>query len=113
MVTSFSFTRGGSENLWTVNGLPQCIEVSVTITDVYPTMCISTNSVLFSQNVSLQNMITNLSGLETMRYNFIPSLRANFARKISAFTTLGRTVSDTAKDSIYTVGEALSEYFAG
>ena len=109
LITSFSFTRGGSEQLWTAQGLPQCIDVSVSLSDVYPTLSVATNSVLNSMNIGMQNLIMNLSGLEQMKMNIVPALRANMARKITAFTGIPKTLGGMAKDSVYAVFEALFE----
>ena len=106
MVTSFSFTRGGSEDLWTDDGLPQCIDVSMSISDVYTALCLPLNSVLYSQNLGMQTLITNMANLEFMRFNFKECIRANFARKIQSFTGIAGQVSGMTKDSIYGVLES-------
>ena len=36
LISDISWTKGGSQNLWTKDGLPRAIDVSLSISDLYP-----------------------------------------------------------------------------
>ena len=37
-VTGMTINKGGSDNLWTIDGLPQAVEVTLDVIDMYPTL---------------------------------------------------------------------------
>lgn len=61
--TSFSFSRGGSEKLYTKNGLPRVIEVTMQVKDLYPTLMLSKNYKALYTNPSLAVFLDNMAGL--------------------------------------------------
>ena len=61
--TDFSFTKGGSENLWTADGLPRQIDVNMQIKDLYPVIAASRNSDSLFFNVGMGTFLDNLAGI--------------------------------------------------
>ena len=66
LISSFSFTKGGSQNLWTKDGLPRSIEVSITISDLYPYLSMVSDYASLSSNPSYAVFLDNMSGLMVM-----------------------------------------------
>ena len=65
--TDFSFVKGGSENLWTVDGLPRQIDVTMAIRDLYPVLSASKNSESLYFNIGLSTFLDNLAGVSIFR----------------------------------------------
>ena len=61
--TGFDFVKGGSENLWTVDGLPRAIDVTMQVKDLYPTLMASHNNKSLYLNVGLGTFLDNLAGI--------------------------------------------------
>jgi hypothetical protein len=61
--TDFSFTKGGSENLWTVDGLPRQIDVTMSIKDLYPVLTASKNNQSMYFNIGMGTFLDNLAGI--------------------------------------------------
>ena len=61
--TSLTFTKGGSEGLWTADGLPRVIEVTMAIDDLYPALTASHNVGSLKTNIGLMTFLDNLSGI--------------------------------------------------
>jgi len=100
MITNFTFVRGGSEGLWSPNGYPLCIDVTLTLTDMYPTLCASSNIALLRQNMGLSSFLDNMAGLNVMRANVGKHLGASMASKLAAFTGIPDAVHSRVRNSI-------------
>ena len=92
MITNFTFVRGGSEGLWAPNGYPLCIDVTMTITDMYPTLCAASNMALLRQNIGLSSFLDNMAGLNVMRANIGDHLGASMVSKMASFTGISSSV---------------------
>lgn len=80
--TDFSFTKGGSENLWTVDGLPRQIDVNMSVKDLYPVLVASKNAEAMYFNVGMGTFLDNLAGISIFKSSsgeadFLTRLRAN------------------------------------
>jgi hypothetical protein len=62
-ITSLSYKKGGSEDMWSIDGLPMVIECNITITDMYPVMMQTRNSSLLGSNPALHGFLMNMSGV--------------------------------------------------
>jgi hypothetical protein len=100
MVTSFSFTKGGYERLFTAAGLPQVIDAQISIEDIYSGLALSTYAYMHSQNIGMKQMIQNMAGLEYNRINFMPNLRARASQIITPFLNFPGNVADIFKDKL-------------
>lgn len=67
--TDFSFVKGGSENLWTVDGLPRQIDVTMTVKDLYPVMAASHNNRSMFFNVGMGTFLDNLAAVTLFQSN--------------------------------------------
>jgi hypothetical protein len=65
--TDFSFTKGGSENLWTADGLPRQIDVNMTVKDLYPVLTASKNNESLYFNCGMGTFLDNLAGISLFR----------------------------------------------
>jgi len=83
--TSFSFTRGGSEKLFTKSGLPRIIEVSMQVKDLYPTLMLSKNFKALYTNPSLALFLDNMAGLSL----------SQSAKNLSIFNSIEQRLDST------------------
>lgn len=63
LISSFTFTKGGSSNLWTKDGLPRSIECSITISDLYPYLSMTKRLSFLSANPSYTVFLDNMAGM--------------------------------------------------
>ena len=80
--TDFSFTKGGPDNLWTVDGLPRQIDVNMSVKDLYPVLVASKNAEAMYFNVGMGTFLDNLAGISLFKSDmgkadFLTRLRAN------------------------------------
>lgn len=71
VVTSMSITRG-DESMWTVDGFPRSIKISMSITDLYPSLIATKNPRKMKYNIGLTSFIETMSGL---RYDQIDEIK--------------------------------------
>lgn len=65
VVTSITFTRGGNDNLWTIDNLPTEITVQVTVKDLYSALPITKKFGMMSYNIGLSSFIDCLAGIRS------------------------------------------------
>jgi hypothetical protein len=65
--TDFSFVKGGSENLWTVDNLPRQIDVTMSVKDLYPVLTASKNTKSLYYNIGMSTFLDNLAGISLFR----------------------------------------------
>jgi hypothetical protein len=98
--TDFSFVKGGSENLWTIDGLPRAIDVTLQVKDLYPTLAASHNSRSLFLNVGLSTFLDNMVGISLNRAGNkadpITMLRYSLNRTLS----IARNLPDVALSSL-------------
>jgi len=63
LISSFTWTKGGSNNLWTKDGLPRSIDVTITITDLYPYLSMTKRYSFLSSNPSYTVFLDNMAGM--------------------------------------------------
>ena len=65
MITDMQINKSVSEQSWTVDGMPNEIDVSFTIADLYSDLSMSPqqNPILFLQNTSLIEYLANTCGM--------------------------------------------------
>jgi hypothetical protein len=96
--TGFSFIKGGSDNLWTADGLPRQIDVNMQVQDLYPTLTASNNNKSLYFNIGLGTFLDNLAGTTMYASNdgrgdVVQSLR----QKLNSVITQGRMMPSEAK----------------
>lgn len=65
VVTSIQFTKGGNDNLWTIDNLPQEIEVNLNIKDLYPTLAATKKPGMLAYNLGLASFLDTMAGIRT------------------------------------------------
>lgn len=63
MITGFTFTRGGSNEMWTKDGLPLAISGNFSIVDLYPFLSMSKRLSYLSANPNYSVFLNNMAGL--------------------------------------------------
>jgi len=108
IASSFTFVKGGSEQLWASNGLPLCIDVTMSVTDLYPVLSAASNMALLRQNIGLVNTLSNLAGLNVAKANIKEQLSGAIMGKVGLFTgavssakTVGRNSLENLMESIF------------
>ena len=66
LITDFTWTRGGSQNLWTKDGLPRAISGSFTISDLYPFLAMTKRFSFLSANPNYTILLDNLAGFHAV-----------------------------------------------
>lgn len=114
VITALSITKGGSENLWTVNGLPRCIEVTASIMDLYPTMNMVRTTGMLRYNSNFSAYLENLAGIRT---DSMTTLGSEFKwwinRKLSNNTVINlpNKVKNFVSDKLYDTQKSISDIF--
>jgi len=63
VITSINWNKGGSDGLFTKDGLPLAMDVSINIKDLYPIFPIPGNWVMLRHNTGMHGFLDNLAGL--------------------------------------------------
>ena len=66
MISDFTFTRGGSGDIWTKDGLPRAISGSFTILDLYPYLAMTKRLSFLSANPNYTVFLDSLTGLHAV-----------------------------------------------
>ena len=66
LISDITWTKGGAGNLWTKDGLPRAIDVTVTLTDLYEYLAMSKRMSFLSANPSYTVFLDNMAGLCTV-----------------------------------------------
>jgi hypothetical protein len=94
---SLSFVKGGSDHLWTKDGLPRQIDVTMSVKDLYPTLASSHNNKSLYLNVGMGTFLDNLAAINlfdsSQGLNPLTILQTNLQSAI----TMGRTKPDRLK----------------
>jgi hypothetical protein len=101
--TDFSFTKGGSENLWTVDGLPRQIDVNMSVRDLYPVLTASKNAESLYFNVGMGTFLDNLGGIALYKTkngqgDLITRMKAGAYNKINQIRGTGDRWQAQAQD---------------
>jgi hypothetical protein len=111
MITSFSFVRGGSDGMWNENGLPMCIEVTMSVTDMYPALMVATNIALLRNNIGLSTFLDNMCGLAVMKANIRANIRGSIASKIAMFAGIEGAMGTYATDVLSRTMSSITKVF--
>lgn len=66
IISDFTFTRGGNNDLWTKDGLPRAISGSFTIQDLYPYLAMTKRISFLSANPNYTVFLNSLTGLHAI-----------------------------------------------
>lgn len=73
VVSSITFTKGGNDDLWTKDGLPQEIEVNLNIKDLYPSLVATKSYGVLSYNLGLASFLDTMAGIRMDQLNLFLS----------------------------------------
>ena len=85
MISSMSFTKGTSQELWSTKGFPLGIDVTINIVDMYPSLSCPVNDSLLKQNIGMSTMLQTMSGLSLMQANIGANMKAFWQGKVLPF----------------------------
>lgn len=83
VIQSMTIEKGGDDKMWTVDGLPQELNVTLTMQDMYSTMSMTKNSSLMAFNLGLQSYLDCMAGLRTDKLIQLVKVEGWFKGKIS------------------------------
>lgn len=66
MISDMSWTKGGSNNLWTKDGLPRSISGNFSILDLYPFLSMTKRYSFLSSNPNYTSFLDNMAGLHAV-----------------------------------------------
>ena len=69
VITSMSINKGGTDNLWTIDGLPRLMEVTIDIQDLYPMIKQLSKISMKKYNRGLCNYLENMAGVRAEDLN--------------------------------------------
>lgn len=114
VITSLSIVKGGSENLWTLDGLPRSIEVTMSVMDLYPSMNMVRDTKMLRYNTNLSTYLENLAGIRTDSLQDIDDeLKSWLNRKLSNswIKSLDDNIENAIGDFLYGAQEAIKDIF--
>lgn len=89
-ISDLSITKGGSENLWTIDNYPRQIDVSLTLTDLYPAMMMTKRLSYLHTNPAFMSFLDGYAGLNTRNELLDPDSEASL---VDYFQQLNNRVS--------------------
>ena len=113
VINSLTFTKGGSDDLWTTDNLPQCIEVSASVTELYPQLVGTKNYGNLAYNLGMSNFLQNMVGLRPDNLNYLLESKALVNRLISnsPLFNVGSNISNKVGDMLYELTSTTSAMF--
>ena len=106
VVTSMTFTKGGTDNLWNIDGLPQEIEVQLNIKDLYPTMAMTKRTGMLSYNLGLASFLDTMAGIRMDQLNTVLRGKAFIKTRLTAKNKTFN--SDFLSDCGYNIQQKIS-----
>jgi len=87
VIQNISWRKGGSDNLFTSDGLPLAMTVDITVQDLYPNMAIAGSWAQLRHNTGMHAFLDNMAGLSIER--FTPWTNIKNSLQIRAVNVLG------------------------
>jgi len=81
VVTSLTFKKGGNDGLFTKDGYPLEMEVSLNIKDLYPTLMATSSYAVLRHNIGLSGFLDNMATLDIERLADLDHLKETIAMK--------------------------------
>jgi len=95
-ITSLDIRRGVDENSWSAQGMATCLEVTMTIMDMYEAMALPVGPHSFLENFPMQAYIDNIAG---MNYKEIYT-GGSFSSAFRTYTAYARSLPDVVKQTV-------------
>lgn len=112
VVTSLTIKKGTSDSLWTVDGLPQGIEVDMEVQDLYPAMAMAKTQSMYNYNVALKDYLMNMGGLRTDTLSGDKAI-GYFSRWLSGsfLNKIGTGATNIVGEALYDIQNKVSNMF--
>lgn len=88
VITNMTFKKGGSDDLWSKDGLPLAMDVTLTIKDLYPTLMMSKSYSVMGTNIGLSGFLDNLAGVHVTDLKIDENIETWLKSKLSKITGL-------------------------
>jgi len=95
-VTSLDIRRGVDENSWSAQGMATCLEVTMTIMDMYESMALPVGPQSFFNNLPMQAYIDNIAG---MNYKEIYT-GGTMSTALRTYASYARSLPDVYKQTV-------------
>jgi hypothetical protein len=106
--TGFNFIKGGADHLWTKDGLPRQIDVTMQVKDLYPTLSASHNNRSLYCNPGLGSFLDNLAGINlfdaTQGLSPLTTLQARIQSAMNQGSTIPNRLVQGLENIIFTRG---------
>lgn len=100
-ISSITFKKGGDDDLWTLDNLPNEIEVTLSIVDLYPSL-VSTNSFgVLAYNSGLSSFLECMAGVRFDQLNALLKLEAFAKNRLSTVQKIWETPKNAFQDWMY------------
>lgn len=113
-ISDITWTKGGAQNLWSKDGLPRAIDVTVSLADLYPYLSMTKRLSFLSSNPSYTVFLDNMAGLCALNdTNSEDELNDYFKRLVDRVSGAGdygnvlwNKFSSSRKSAAYSVGNS-------
>ena len=112
VITSMTINKGGSDGLWTADGLPQIIEVSISVQDLYPALKQIAKDGMMKYNRSLSMYLETMAGIRPDKLELGRSLKTFINRKVSNsfLTNVDDNIGAKIEDFMYNTMDAINNF---
>ena len=97
-ISSIDFTRGGSDNLWSVDNLPMAIDVTMSLVDCYPSLPMTRKYSQMKYNFGLASFLDTLAGIRSDQLDLLFSAKNWIKRRLSVPKAFVKGVSNYKSD---------------
>lgn len=114
VITQLAINKGGSDGLWTVDGLPQIIEVTATVQDLYPSLRMAATDKMMKYNSNMCMYLETMAGIRVDQFHGWRAFKSWMNRKISNswLFTIDDKIENWFSDTMYnTVIDKVSSMF--
>jgi len=95
VITSIDWKKGGQDNLWSKDGLPLAMTVSVSVADLFPIMFASKDYQQLAHNTGLHGFLNNMAGFNISAFKPFTELKAGIEGRAGFFKTgVANTIAD-------------------
>jgi hypothetical protein len=111
VVTSLTFKKGGAEDMWTVGGLPQEIEVNMTIKDLYPTLMMTKSYKVLSVNTGMVTWLENIAGLSINELKILDNLFNALQQRINKIALIPEGIQNSVNSKLAEAVRVINNIF--
>lgn len=106
VIDQLSYKKGGAEDMWTRDGLPNAIDVSVSIKDLYNVMMMDKSFSMLSTNYALGNYLENMCNIGITDWTVSDNIKNWFSHKVNWVTGIPTRAVNYSQDFLTTFKSA-------